>query len=123
MKCNMLKHSYVWVSQERAGSSSTRKGSTVMIKLCLKRKKKKKTKKQQPCVSRGWERNKVIWYLIVTLCVYRFLYAYVYISISIKTHVHPYTCVCVDTLFSIVSYIISQYSTQVGQIPSKFELM
>lgn len=52
----MLKHSYVWVSQERAGVAAlVRKGSSVMIKLYFKRGKKttnlmKKSKSKAICL-------------------------------------------------------------------------
>lgn len=74
----MLKHSYVWVSQERAGVAALkRKGSTVMIKLYFKRgkkqptqPKKKKKANQKPSVSRGWDIIKCYsLYLGYSLCV------------------------------------------------------
>lgn len=91
MNCNMLKHSYVWVSQERAGVAALeRKGSTVMIKLYFKRggetnqPNEKRQVKSHQSPEDGMQQSDIVC-ILVTLCVHRFLSLYK----SVIPHVHP----------------------------------
>lgn len=111
----MLKHSYEWVNQERAGAVALkRKGSRVMIKLYLKR---GKSKSKAICLQ-GMECNKVIQFVsrLLSVCT-DFLCVYEHHTC---THVLGVSVPCAGSQLDCVS---RQYSSRAVYSQRKFELM